>query len=109
MISMTKIIQIITSIFLLAYLSTALASEPLSVTANALMEPVGYFTHLAFQFCYILAIMLLLSTLTLYRNYRQNSNQTPLGRVVTMLLLTIVTALIPTIGSLSLAASYLNL
>lgn len=106
---MKNSIKTITFMSLLAYLPTALASESLAVTANALMEPVGHFTHLAFRLCYILAIMLLFSTLTLYRNYRQNSSQTPLGRVFTMLILTIVTALVPSIGSLSLAASYLNL
>ena len=76
-----------------------------SATHN-LSEPLSFFTHTVYNICYILAIVLLGSTLAQYRSYRLNPLQTPISRPVVLLILTIITALVPIIAKLSESAQY---
>lgn len=80
----------------------------LATAAHNLSQPLSFFTHTLYNICYILAIVLLISTITQYRAYRLNPNQTPLSRPIVLLILTLLTALVPILAKLSESAQYVS-
>lgn len=78
----------------------------IATAAHNLTEPLSFFTHTIYNICYILAIVLLISTITQYRAHRLNPNQTPLSRPIVLLILTLLTALVPLLAKLSESAQY---
>ena len=95
-------------IALIIFGQNAFANEHITIATatHNLTEPLSFFTHTVYNICYILAIVLLGSTIAQYRAHRLNPNQTPISRPIVLLLLTLLTAVVPLLAKLSESAQY---
>jgi len=66
-----------------------------------LLGPIGAFTHVLYNICYILGAGLLLGSIVRYREYRDNPSQTPISRPIFIFIFGLVLLAIPFIGKLS--------
>ena len=79
-------------------------SPSLATASHNLMEPLSFLTKAIYNICYILAIMLFVSCVSSYRTHRLNPKQVPITRPIVLLILSIVTALVPILATLSESA-----
>lgn len=83
-------------------------SQSLAQVSTGLLEPLGLFTQALYNICYVIGAMMIFGAITQYREHRNNPAQTPISRPVMLLLLGLLLILLPIIGKLSAASSYLR-
>lgn len=80
----------------------------LATASQNVLTPLTFFTKAVYNICYIFAIILLVSSISLFHRHRLSPNEVPLSRPIVVLLLAIVIALVPIIGQLSESSVYVS-
>jgi hypothetical protein len=97
------------SIFILLMVSPLIYAEPsLAQVSSNMLVPVTMFTKMLHSCCYIIGIMLLMGSITQYREHRNNASQVPLSRPILLLIFGLLLIGLPWLGHLSAAASFLT-
>jgi intracellular multiplication protein IcmD len=73
----------------------------LGETAGNILTPIGVFTNVIYNVCYIVGVAFALGAVIRFKEYRENPSQTPISRPIAMLIFGFVIFAIPFVAKLS--------